>query len=200
MSVNLRSRISAKSSALVSIILDEHTLLRSYQPPDAAALFRAVNNSRAELRPWLNWVDLTTKEQHSLQYIQHAIAREHEQRALSLGIFRNQEIIGGLGMQEWDQQLHKAEVGYWIARDWQRQGIGRKAVSRFLDFLFHRLHLNKVELKVVGSNEASRHFALSLGAKPEACLRMSVLRHGSLEDLLVFGILAKEWKMEHVKR
>lgn len=179
---------------MVSIILDEHILLRSYQPADAPALFRAVNASRKALRPWLNWVDLTITPQHSLQYIQHALAGEHEQRSLSLGVFRHQEIIGGLGMHAWDQRLRKAEVGYWVARDWQRQGIGTRAVSRFLDFLFGRLQLNKVELHIVAGNEASKQFALSLGATPEGCLRQSVMRHGKLEDLLVFGILAEEWK------
>lgn len=178
---------------MVSIILDEHTLMRSYQPADAAALFRAVNKSRQALRPWLNWVDLTTTQQHSLQYIQHALACEHEQRALSLGIFKDQEIIGGLGMQEWDQRLRKAEIGYWIAKDHQRQGLATKAVSRFLDFLFERLKLNKAEIRIIAGNEASRQFAHSLGAKLEGCLRHSVLRHGSFEDLLVFGILKEEW-------
>jgi len=179
---------------MVSIILDENILMRSYQPADAPALFKAVNASRKALRPWLNWVDLTTTQQHSTQYIQHALAKEEAQNALSLGIFRGPEIIGGLGMHEWDQRLRKAEVGYWIAAGWQRQGIGLRAVRRFLDFLFERLHLNKVELHIVAANEASKSFALKLGATPEGCLRQSVLRHGQLEDLLVFGILKEEWE------
>lgn len=181
---------------MVSIILDEHTLMRSYQPSDAPALFRAVNLSRQVLRPWLNWVDLTTTQQHSVQYIQHALACEQEQRALSLGIFNNQEIIGGLGMQEWDQRLRKAEIGYWVAKDWQRKGLAKRAVSRFLNFLFERLKLNKVEIRIVAGNEASRLFALSLGARLEGCLRHSVIRHGKFEDLLVFGILKEEWKQK----
>jgi ribosomal-protein-serine acetyltransferase len=168
-------------------------LLRSYQPDDAPVLFQAIERSRQHLSPWLYWVGPTTSQDHTLNFIQQSLQLLNNQEGLALGIFLGNEIIGGLGMHQWDHLHKKAQLGYWIAKEHEGKGIIHTCATRFLDFLFEKLNLNKVEMQFVVANERSAAVAKRLGAKVEGILRESYLRNGRLEDLVVTGLLKKEW-------
>lgn len=182
---------------MVSILIDDNLLLRSYHVEDARDLFHAVNESRAHLRPWLIWVDSTTKQEHSLQFIQMSLQQQHSQEALALGIFYNRKIIGGIGMHQWDHVLEKAQLGYWISKEYEGQGIINKCMERFIDFIFDKVGLNKLEIHFIPSNKRSAATAERLGFKVEGVLRDSYVVNGVFTDIIITGLLKKEW---HDKR
>jgi ribosomal-protein-serine acetyltransferase len=178
---------------MVSILIEDDILLRSLQLEDAPELFRAINASREHLRPWLNWIDSNTKPEHALQFIEHCVQEQDSQSGLVLGIFKNRQIIGEIGMHQWDHSLRKAQVGYWMSEEYAGKGILSKGLLRFLDFLYKKLDLNKVEIHFSPQNKASAKVAERLGFKVEGLLRQSYLRNGILEDLIVTGQLKSEW-------
>ena len=179
---------------MVSILIDDELLLRSFQPDDAPELFRMVDASRQHLRHWLNWVDPTTKPEHSLQFIQQSLQQLNSQEAIALGIFKKQHIIGGIGMHNWDHKLRKAMLGYWIDKEHEGKGIVQQCMYRFINFLFEKTDLNKLEIHFVPANTRSAVVAEKLGFKTEGILRQSHLRNGMLEDIVVTGLLKGEWK------
>ncbi|MCB0700377.1 MAG: GNAT family N-acetyltransferase [Chitinophagales bacterium] len=178
---------------MVSILIDEDLLLRSFEPEDAPELFRAVNSSRDHLRPWFPWVDATTKPEHSLQFIQQSRVQQTNQEALALGIIYKQKIIGSMGMHNWDHYLKKAQLGYWICNDYEGQGIIHTCLQRFIDFLFEKTGLNKVEILFMSSNNRSAAVAEKMGFKVEGILRDNYILYGNYKDLVVTGLLKKEW-------
>lgn len=178
---------------MVSILIDENLLLRSFQPDDTAALFKAVDESRNHLRPWLRWVDATTKPEHIQQFIQRTQQQLNNQEALELGIFYNRQIIGGIGMHEWNHFLKKAQVGYWIKKEFEGMGIIHRSLTYFIDFLFAKPGLNKIEIQFMPSNVRSAAVAERLGFKVEGIIRQSYFMNGKLDDLVVTGLLKSEW-------
>ena len=185
---------------MVSILIDDDILLRTLEPEDAPLLFKAINASRIHLRPWLNWVDRTQRPEHSLQFIQQSQQQMHQQEALALGIFHGQQIIGGMGMHGWDHNLKKAQIGYWICKDWEGKGIISRCAERFLDFLFEKLSLNKVELHFMVQNSRSAAVAQRLGARIEGVIRQSLWNNGMLTDVVITGILKEEWEAHRSAR
>lgn len=183
---------------MVSILIDDDLILRSFTPEDAPSLFRAVDESRTHLRPWLRWVDATTKQEHIQQFIQRTQQQLQDQRALELGIVLNREIIGGIGMHEWDHMLKKAQVGYWIRKEHEGKGIVTRCLERLIDFLFEKPGLNKIEIHFMPSNKRSAALAQKLGLKVEGVIRQSYFMNGRLEDLVITGILKSEW--EHSRK
>jgi ribosomal-protein-serine acetyltransferase len=179
---------------LVSIIVDNNILLRTYQAEDANELFNAVNGSRKHLHPWLNWVDNTTKVEHSVQFIKQSLHQLHTQEALALGIFYNDKIIGGMGMHHWEQSTRRAQIGYWICKEYEGKGIINQCLLRFVDFLFAKIGLNKIEIHFVPSNKRSARVAERIGARVEGVIRQSVMRNGALEDIVMVGLLKSEWQ------
>jgi ribosomal-protein-serine acetyltransferase len=181
---------------MVSILIDDDLLLRSLQPDDAPALFKAVDESRHHLRPWLRWVDATTKQEHILQFILRTQQQLHNQTALELGLVHNREIIGGIGMHDWDHTLKKAQLGYWIRKEYEGKGIVHKCLTRFIDVLFEKPGLNKIEIHFMPSNKRSASIASRLGFKVEGVIRQSYFMNGRLEDLVITGLLKTEWKAQ----
>lgn len=179
---------------MVSILIDDNLLLRSFQQDDAAELFKAVDESRMHLRPWLRWVDATTKQEHIQQFIHRTLHQLHNQEALELGLVHNQHIIGGIGMHDWDHMLKKAQLGYWVRKEYEGQGIVNRALKRFIDFLFEKPGLNKIEIHFMPSNKRSAAVAERLGFKIEGVIRQSYFFNGKLEDLIITGLLKSEWE------
>jgi ribosomal-protein-serine acetyltransferase len=184
---------------MTSILIDDDLLLRTYKTEDAAELFRCVDTSRAHLRPFLNWVDHTTKAEHSLQFIQMSIAQQAAGEGMALGIFLQQEraLIGGIGLHHWHQDQKRAQIGYWISKDHAGKGLMTRCADRFVDFLFRKLGLNKVEIHSLPHNAPSLAIAHRLGAQMEGRIRQSYMSHGKLEDIVVLGILRTEWEAMH---
>ena len=94
---------------MVSILIDDDLMLRSFQPGDEQELFAVVDASRAYLRQWLPWVDATQSPEHSLQFIHQTVIDQNNQSGLTMGIFNQNRIIGSMGMHQRDHRLNKAQ-------------------------------------------------------------------------------------------
>lgn len=178
---------------MLNLTVPGDIVLRTYSPEDAAELFRTVDANRSHLRRWLTWVDATRQEEHSLSFILHARQEQEEQRSLSLGIFRQGQLIGGIGMTAWNHPLRKAEIGYWLIKEAEGQGIAQQCARHFIKFLFENLELNKLEIHHLPGNTRSAKVAQALGFRIEGLLRDSFLVNGSFQDLVVTGLLRREW-------
>ncbi len=181
---------------MATIILDSHLLLRPYEIDDFQPLFDAVNNSRQHLGPWLSWVAKTTRAEHSLEFIQLAQHQRHTQQALALGIFYDGQIIGGIGMHEWAQDTGRAQVGYWLIKEFEGKGVITRSLTAVVEHLFKVIGLNKVELHYVPANKRSAKVAERLGFRLEGVIRQSTMRNGMPEDIVVTGLLKSEWKIQ----
>src|ERR1043165_7142271 len=177
---------------MTSILIDDDLLLRTYKPEDAPELFRCIDTSREHLRHFLNWVDHTVRVEHSLHFIQTSIAQQAAGEAMALGIFLQQErgLIGGIGMHHWHHDQKRAQIGYWIAKEYSGRGLMTRSAERFVDFLFRKVGLNKVDIHSLPHNGRSLDLADRLGAKFEGRIRQCyVSSTGKLEDIVVTGIL-----------
>jgi len=175
------------------IRVSDEIYLRNYEEEDAPALFALVEQNRAHLRPWLVWVDATIKEAHSLEYIRAARQEQYDQQSIAYGIFWQEQLVGGIGMHQWDHRLRKAQIGYWLSKEAEGKGILQESARAFISYLFRQLQLNKIELHHLPGNVRSAAVARRLGFKIEGILRDSFLMNGQLQDLVVNGLLHREW-------
>lgn len=178
----------------MTLTVNTELVLRNYTDEDAGELFAAVQENRAHLRPWLMWVDSTQRVEHSLEYIRVARQAQYDQQSISFGVFRNGRLVGGLSMHHWERELKKAQIGYWLAQAEQGRGTMHYCVDTLLEYLFGQLQLNKVELHYLQTNLRSAGVARKLGFKVEGILRDSSIIHGALQDLVVSGLLKREWQ------
>lgn len=169
--------------------------LRNYREENADELFSLIDANRQHLRSWITWVDRTQKAEHSLDFIRSGIQDQHDQKGLFLGIFKNDKLIGGIGMHAWNHEVRKAEIGYWLSKEETGKGILHQCATVFVSFLFDKLNLNKIELHHFPANEKSAAVAKRLGFKIEGWLREHTLFNGHLQDIIINGLLRKEWQL-----
>lgn len=160
---------------------------------DSQQLFNALKAHKNHLAPWIDWAGHINKVPDALKFIEDALHDQSMQEAMYLGIFWNNVLIGSVNMQDWKMDAKHAQIGYWIVKDYEGKGIIHTSLVHFLKFLFEKVGLNKIEVHFTIANNKSAKVAEKLGFKIEGILRQCVWRQGLIEDLVIAGMLRKEW-------
>ena len=175
------------------IKVSEDLVMRNYEIDDAQILFAAINNNHEHLRLWLQWVDATQTIKDSEKFILDSLYQLEMQEGIAMGIFFKGFIIGGIGMFNWNHHLRQAYIGYWLEKDYEGKGLMHQCAQHFINYIFKELDLNKIEIRFVPENLRSANLANRLHAKVEGVLRESYLQNGVFKDIVVAGILKKDW-------
>ena len=90
---------------------------------------------------------------------------------------------------------HRRAAWNWFIgdRDARGRGVGRAAQVLGLDQAFGVLSLHKVFAEVMADNDAAMKVQIGVGFRREGYLRGHVLKDGTPRDVVMLGILAKEW-------
>jgi ribosomal-protein-alanine N-acetyltransferase len=76
--------------------------------------------------------------------------------------------LGSCGLAELNWRSHSAEVSYFVAKPYQRQGYATEATQALLDFAIQVLGLRCVSARAWSSNRASLRVMSKLGMTPNA--------------------------------
>lgn len=87
-----------------------------------------------------------------------------------------------------------AYIGIGIGdQDYRGRGFGQDAMLLGLQFAFQELNLHRVWLTVIGYNARAIALYERLGFVREGAYREHVQRDGSRYDMVVYGLLRREW-------
>ena len=98
-----------------------------------------------------------------------------------------------LGRNHEEQKHNRAELGYWIGRDFWGQGIATEAGLAMLAYGFDSLKLHKITSGYYDFNAGSARVQEKLGFKIEGVLRDQIERDGHYFALIKTGLLASEF-------
>lgn len=167
-------------------------LLRPYRADDAAAVFAAIDESRAHLAPWMDWVGRHRTVDDTRDYCLRMAADWLVRHSLILGMFDRADgrYLGGTGFHAPDWATPSFEAGYWIRPSAEGNGYVTEAVRLQVDLAFGVLGARRVELWCDARNDRSRRVAERCGFVLEGRLRNRTRRpDGSLSDDLVFSLV-----------
>ncbi|MEX1140493.1 MAG: GNAT family protein [Bacteroidota bacterium] len=171
--------------------------LRDLSESDATRLFGLLDANRSYLREWLPWLDTQRAVQDSIQFIRTAreFSQRHESQAL--GIWYRGELCGIISFHRIDWPNNATMVGYWLSAEFQGKGIMTEACKAFVDFGFAQLGLHRIEIRCAPGNLKSRAIPERLGFTMEATLRDCEWLYDHYVDLIVYSMLAPDWKKAH---
>jgi len=86
----------------------------------------------------------------------------------------------------------RAELGYWLGVPFWSRGYMTEAAGALVEHGFSLLDLHKIEATHMTRNPASGRVMEKIGMAREGLLRGHVLKNGSPEDLVVYGLLNSE--------
>jgi ribosomal-protein-serine acetyltransferase len=93
-----------------------------------------------------------------------------------------------------DWAERKVEIGYWLGESFQGKGLMTKACKTLITYAFAELGLNKVEIHCATENIRSCAIPKRLGFTQEGILRDAEWLYDHFVNLVVYGMLAREWQ------
>lgn len=103
------------------------------------------------------------------------------------------QLVGAIGLVL-APNSRSGELGYWIGRPHWNQGFATEAAQRLLAYAFEDLALHRVHAHHFRRNPASGRVMQKCGMVREGLLREHFQKDGHHEDIVLYGILQREWR------
>ncbi len=171
------------------------TIIRCYNPADAALLKTAVDDNRDHLRTFLPWADSPASFQDTVQLLRNFRGNFDLGQDFVYGIFNLDEssLLGGTGLHT---RLGKnaREIGYWIRKDAIGQGLATEISAALTKVAFEIDQVQRVEIHCAVENAQSAAIPRKLGYTLDATLRQRTqLVDGKYHDMMIWSLLQEEY-------
>ncbi len=170
--------------------------LRILERRHAPDMLKLVAGNRDYIGRWVPWGYTMVSVEQAEEFIAKGLERFYIDGLPRVGIWRNQELVGGILFFPVEQPIRATEVGYWLGEQASGQGLMTRAVRAMLRFVFDDLQLNRVVIQTQVENTASRAVAERLGFTLEGIRRQVWLKGDQLVDLTLYALLAAEWRAQ----
>jgi RimJ/RimL family protein N-acetyltransferase len=169
-------------------------LLREYVQDDWHAVLAYQRDPRY-LR-FYAWNDRT--EDDVRDFLQQFIDSQHERPrkkfAFAVTLKPNGQLIGNCNIRKSRAEDFIAEIGYEIAPAHWGNSYATEAARAIVEFGFDELKLHRLAAWCIAENTASAHVLEKIGMRLEGRLREQEKMKGRWWDVLLYGMLDREWR------
>jgi len=174
----------------------ERTVLRCWQPQDAALLSAAVEASLEHLREWMPWAMTEPKSlEDRVGYLRRMRAAFDRDEEYVYGIFSPDEsaVIGGTGLHKRGEG-NCLEIGYWIHADYINRGLATEISAALTKVAFILHGVDWIEIRCDPRNVRSASVPHKLGYTHDTTLRKRrTTVQGKIEGTMVWSLFADEF-------
>ncbi|WP_121641917.1 GNAT family N-acetyltransferase [Bacillus vallismortis] len=175
--------------------VNEHITIRLLEPKDAERIAELIIENQQRLGEWLFWAEKPSSAEMYRETIIPDWRREYaDLNSIEAGLLYDDSLCGMIGLHHLDQINRKAEIGYWIAKEYEGKGIMTAACRTLITYAFEELGLNRVALCAAVGNHKSRAIPMRLGFQEEGIARDGLFVNGKYHDLVYYSLLKREWK------
>jgi len=178
---------------MFTLKVDHEIELQLFQRHHALKLYQLVEENREHLLEWMPWVENMNSPFQFESIIPVWLKQFAENSGMNVGILYKGELVGSLGLHQIDWYNNMASVGYYLARKAEGNGIITRSVRALLNYAFYQLGLNRIEIRCGVKNTKSRAIPERLGFVMEGKIRDGELLNGHFHDLIVYGMLQRDW-------
>lgn len=171
----------------------ERLVLRAVEPDDAGFLADLINDP--EVRASLGAYDLVYPVSKDMEekWIRERSARDDESH-LIVTCRRGRGPLGMLSIKDINWRNSSAHITIMLERASWDKGYGSEAVSGALDFLFNKMNMHRVWLRVVETNARAIRCYEKCGFRREGTLREDVHTRGRWRSSHIMSVLADEFR------
>lgn len=166
--------------------------MRAWREDDVDAAFEIVLRNREHLETYMQWMTPDYSIDSAKKFITDGIKNRLDKKTLGLALERDGKLIGSTGFNRLDWTARVCEIGYWIDRAEEGKGVVTRACRAMIDYAFHGLELNRVEIRCSTENSRSAAVPERLGFKLEGTLRQADVLNGRAHDFYIYGLLAQD--------
>ncbi|MBR4892212.1 MAG: GNAT family N-acetyltransferase [Alphaproteobacteria bacterium] len=157
--------------------------------------FDVIVKNKEFLLEWLDWPNYYSKPEDAYNYLKTV----ENVKGSSYLIQVDGKIVGGHGFVNFNEEYKFAELGYWLAPDFNGRGLVVRGIAALENLAFGQFGLNRLQIKVDTENVKSQAVAVRAGYVKEGILRHGYVLHGAPRDVIVYSKLKSEWEKGKVK-
>lgn len=189
----MQERLLNVDTALVA----PRTVIRRFREGDGSLLYECLQDNYSRLQDYFPQTLEAIKSVAEAEFfVRQRLADWHLQQEYTFGLWHSKDtrLIGMIRLLHIDWRIPRAEVGYFIDRDYAQQGLMTEAMQFVIAFAFRQLELEKIELRAGMENIPSQRLARKIGFRREGDLRADFRKtSGELIDMMLFGLTRSEW-------
>ncbi len=175
----------------------DRLVVRKYAKGDGRGLHLLLERhaNREFLRENVSEVaSITTEEEAEIKVRKHQAEWMARHRfVLGIWLRDENEYVGEIWIEPKNWEVPSFEIGWFLDRGHQGQGIATEAAQRSLEFLFNDLGAHKVSAISRDTNPKSSKLAERLGFHKEGYLRECGIEDGKRYGLFHYGMLRTEF-------
>ena len=180
---------------MFKIDIDENLYIEFLNHTHAQELFEVANKNREHLKPWLPWVESTTKVEDTKEFIVQSLKNYAKNGTIDAPIYYNGKLVGMIALLiNKRDNLRRGEIGYWLDKEYLGKGVITKCATKMLEIGFNRYNLVKIIIRCAPDNKNSCNIAKRLGFKFEGTLRKEARVGEKIVDLNIFSLLKEEYE------
>ena len=158
--------------------------LRKWSEADLDSLVKYANNSNVA-----KWLTNGFPHPYTLEdgkaYLT-MIANDNPIKVFAIDV--NGEAVGSIGIfPQTDIHEKNAEIGYWLAEKYWRQGIMSKAIREIVKYGFQTFDIVRVFARPFSTNLKSQRVLEKAGFILEARLKKALFKNGEFMDELIYA-------------
>ena len=183
--------MSEATAHVTPALADGRLLLRPWRSADVAVLHDAVRESVDSVGRWLPWCNAGYGLERAEAWVAQCRDnwRNGEQFAFAVCDAASGELLGGCGLNQFNDMHRSANLGYWVRTSRQGQGVAAAAARLVARFGFIELGLIRIEIITLPDNHASRRVAAKLGAAFEGMARQRLWAWDRAHDAAVYALI-----------
>lgn len=105
----------------------------------------------------------------------------------------NKKLMGAIGLNI-NLNHSSAEIGFWIGKEFRKNGYCTEALTKLTSYAFNKMKLNRLYATYFSWNIASEKVFLKCGFEKEGVFYQAVKKNGEFQDLGQVSLLLNNYK------
>src|SRR6056297_370181 len=156
-------------------IKTEKFILRPFEMDDAAGVAEQANDK--ELAKYVGTIPYPYRVQDAESWLKKVTAEKNKKDSSQVDFCIEIEgrVAGAISLFD-IKKNHKAEIGYWLGKDFRRGGVMTRAIKEVCDFGFESLGLKRIYASPHADNISSHKVLEKAGFEQEGILKKEAKR------------------------
>lgn len=177
------------------ITVNNDITLRSTTLADARFIFDAFSTQGNYLRQWLP----ISADFNTVIDVEDYIEMSDAEETYNFTIEYKGNTAGLISISHVSYANRRAEIGYWLSKPLQGNGIMVQSVKAIVEYAFSKLNMNRLEIKCAPENLRSRQIPIKLGFTLEGVEREGEKSaDGLFNDLEVYSLLKNDFSQKNI--
>ena len=155
---------------MFKLVVDDEITLYLANDAFTERYVELVEENNEYLSEWLEWPRFCKSQNDFKEFVKESLHKYADGKAMTCAVEFRGQIVGNCGLNAIHHPLKMVEMGYWIGKQYQGNGIITRVCRYLIDYAFTKLGMEKVQIAAAENNRPSRAVCERLGMQLEGII------------------------------